>query len=80
VSAGEYAGMDDEKILCRLDVRQCAETRITKETERFLVYVQGNEATPSPALHTGIRQIGDLAVEIWGGRSEVRVPLARARP
>lgn len=74
VAPGEYAGMDDEKILCRLDVRQCAETKITRETARFLVYVQGNPAAPYPALEAGLRRIGDLLVEIGGGRYEVIAP------
>src|SRR5262249_21915075 len=41
VLPGEYACMDDEKILCRMDVKQCQETRITKETKAFIIYVQG---------------------------------------
>jgi methionyl-tRNA synthetase len=74
VAAGEYAALDDEKILCRLDVRQCEETRITRETPAFLVYVQGNPAAPYPALEAGLRQIGDLVVEIGGGAYQVVEP------
>lgn len=74
VAAGEYAGMDEEKVLCRLDVRQCAETRITKETTRLLVYVQGNAFTPAAMLDAGIRRIGELVVETCGGRCEVIAP------
>jgi DNA/RNA-binding domain of Phe-tRNA-synthetase-like protein len=74
VAAGEYAALDDEKILCRLDVRQCAETRITKETRAFLIYVQGSPAAPYPVLEAGLRQLGDLVVEIGGGRYQVIAP------
>jgi len=74
VAAGEYACMDEEKILCRLDVRQCAETRITKETERMVVYAQGSAATPRPMLESGMRRIAELLVEICGGRYQVIEP------
>ncbi len=74
VAPGEYAGMDDEKILCRLDVRQCDETRITKDTQAFMIYVQGSPAAPYPALEEGLRRIGDLIVEIGGGGYRVIPP------
>ncbi|HET6411230.1 MAG TPA: phenylalanine--tRNA ligase beta subunit-related protein [Anaeromyxobacter sp.] len=74
VAAGEYAGMDEEKIICRLDIRQCAETRITKETERFMVYVQGNAATLATSLEAAIRQVGDLLVDTCGGRYALVLP------
>ena len=75
VAKGEYAAMDDEKILCRLDVRQCAETRITKETVRMVVYAQGSAAVSYPALEAGVRWIADLVVEICGGSCEVIAPV-----
>jgi methionyl-tRNA synthetase len=71
VRAGEYACLDDEKILCRLDVKQCRETRITKATAAFLVYVQGNRATSPAEVLSGLRQVGDLIVEICGGAYEI---------
>ena len=54
IAAGEYACLDDEKVLCRLDVKQCQETRITKATTEFLVYVQGNPATREEDLLAGL--------------------------
>ncbi|MGC3997840.1 MAG: phenylalanine--tRNA ligase beta subunit-related protein [Anaeromyxobacter sp.] len=68
IAAGEYAALDAEKVLCRLDVRQCQETRITKDTQAFAVYVQGSPATPRALLEEGLRRIGELVVEIGGGR------------
>ena len=43
---GEYACVDDEKVLCRLDAKQCQQTRITRNTAAFLVYVQGCRPRP----------------------------------
>jgi DNA/RNA-binding domain of Phe-tRNA-synthetase-like protein len=74
VAAGEYACVDDEKVLCRLDVRQCAETKITKDTRAFLVYVQGCAAAPTPVLEAGVRQIAELVLEIGGGSYTVVAP------
>ena len=76
VAAGEYACLDGEKVLCRLDVKQCQETRITKATTEFLVYVQGNPATREEDLLAGLRRIGDLVGEICGGSRESIAPVA----
>jgi len=71
VSPGEYACTDAEKILCRLDVKQCQETRITKETRQFMVYVQGNKATSRDYLDKALTQVCELIKEICGGTYEV---------
>ncbi len=71
VSPGEYACCDSEKILCRLDVKQCQETRITKETRQFMVYVQGNRATNRDYLEKALTQVCALIKEICGGSYEV---------
>ncbi len=65
--AGEYACADDEKVLCRLDVKQCEETKVTKATSEFLVYVQGNRFTTAANMQSALRRIGELARDIGGG-------------
>ncbi len=71
VSPGEYAAMDADKILCRMDVKQCAETRITKETAAFIVYVQGNRETEYGYLYKALKDVCDLITETCGGSYEV---------
>jgi DNA/RNA-binding domain of Phe-tRNA-synthetase-like protein len=71
VSPGEYAGRDAEKILCRTDVKQCAETRITKETAAFIVYVQGNRETEYAYLQKALTDICELVKETCGGTYEI---------
>ena len=71
VSPGEYAAMDTGKILCRMDVKQCAETRITKETAEFIVYVQGNRETENGYLYKALKDVCDLITETCGGTYEV---------
>lgn len=74
VRPGEYAAMDDEKIICRMDVKQCQETKITKETKAFIVYVQGNRATDFDYVLDGLHQVCNLIQEICGGAYEVILP------
>ncbi len=67
VNTGEYACTDAEKIICRLDVKQCQETRITKETSRFMLYVQGNRNTSPDYLAQALLEVCELIKEICGG-------------
>jgi DNA/RNA-binding domain of Phe-tRNA-synthetase-like protein len=59
VAPGEYAAMDEEKILCRLDLKQCNETKCGEGTTDFLVYVQGNAVTSDEYVLNGLRQVCD---------------------
>ncbi len=71
VAVGEYACMDATKIICRLDVKQCDQTKVTKTTQALVVYVQGNANTSAEYLENGLREICDLLREICGGVYEV---------
>ncbi len=74
VTSGEYACLDDEKILCRMDIKQCQETRITKDTAHFIIYVQGNRQTDFDYVLQGLNQVCQLLHEICGGTSETILP------
>jgi methionyl-tRNA synthetase len=71
VRAGEYACLDEEKIVCRMDVKQCQETRVTKDTAEIVFYVQGNRATTEDDVLAGLRAVCELVTEICGGTYEV---------
>ena len=71
VNAGEYACMDDEKILCRLDLKQCEETKITKDTKRFMVYVQGNRHAPLDLLQHALEDVCHNITTFCGGTYEI---------
>jgi DNA/RNA-binding domain of Phe-tRNA-synthetase-like protein len=71
VQAGEYACTDDEKIICRMDVKQCDETKITKSTQAFIVYVQGNKNTEFDYLRDALKKVCELIQEICGGTYEI---------
>ncbi len=57
VSKGEYACLDDEKILCRMDLKQCDETKVGGDTKKFIVYVQGNSATSDEYVLEGLQKV-----------------------
>jgi len=57
VASGEYACMDDEKILCRMDLKQCDETKVGENTKNFIVYVQGNSATSEEYVLEGLKKV-----------------------
>jgi len=71
VSAGEYACMDAEKILCRMDIKQCDDTKISKETKEFMVYVQGNQQVAFDSLREALMNVCELITEICGGTYEI---------
>jgi DNA/RNA-binding domain of Phe-tRNA-synthetase-like protein len=70
VNPGEYACMDSEKIMCRLDLKQCNETKVTKETKRYLVYVQGNRFVPGQLLESALKEVCENLTKFCGGDFE----------
>jgi DNA/RNA-binding domain of Phe-tRNA-synthetase-like protein len=71
VRPGQYACMDDEKIVCLMDVKQCEETRITKQTSELVVYVQGNGRTTPQDVLGGLERLCVLVTETCGGTYEI---------
>ena len=74
VQKGEYACMDEEKILCRMDIKQCNETKITKDTKEFMIYVQGNKNVDSDYLQEILQKVCNLIKKICGGDYQVIKP------
>lgn len=67
VAPGEYGAIDEEKILCRLDLKQCDETKCGQETKNFLVYVQGNTETDAAYVLNGLQKVCDNIKNFCGG-------------
>ncbi len=68
---GEYACTDDEKILCRLEAKQCNETKITKETKNIMLYVQGNKNTSDTYLHESLKKMCEMITKTCDGTYEI---------
>lgn len=67
VAAGEYACMDDEKIICRMDVKQCDETKVGDGTRDFIIYVQGNSEIDESYVEAGLQKVCDNIERFCGG-------------
>jgi methionyl-tRNA synthetase len=59
IAPGEYAAIDEEKVICRLDLKQCDETKCGKDTTDLLVYVQGNAQTSDEYVLEGLQRVCD---------------------
>jgi len=73
VNAGEYAVMDEEKIICRLDLKQCDQTKVGENTKDFIVYVQGNKETSEEYLLEGLKEVCNNIAEFCGGEYKINL-------
>jgi len=71
VASNEYAAMDDEKIICRLDLKQCNETKVDENTKNFIVYVQGNAETSEEYVLDGLKKVCDNISKFCGGEYKI---------
>ena len=71
VPSGEYACMDEDKILCRMDIKQCDETRVTRETRDLMLYVQGNGASDERRVRDGLARACEYLVRYGGAECRV---------
>ena len=76
VKKGEYVCTDEEKVICWLDIRQCAETKITGKTKAYLVYLQGNRNTSDAYLGRYLEKIIDYQTRFCGSRPVKRIEAA----
>ena len=71
VNRGEYACMDEGKIICRMDIKQCNETKIDENTENVFIYVQGNANTSEAYIKGALKQACENIVKFCGGQYKI---------
>lgn len=71
VEAGEYACVDDEHILCRLDVKQSEFTKVDDKTKSVMIYVQGNKENKDEDLKKALKEICGNTVKFCGGNYRI---------
>lgn len=72
VQAGEYAYIDEaDTVLCRLEVRQCDQTKITVDTTDAIVILQGNPNVPVELLRSATETLCARIAQYCGGESTV---------
>jgi len=64
---GKFAIVDEEKVLCWLDVKQGQHTKIGMDSRNLLLYVQGNAATSTLYLEEAITEMCELITKYAGG-------------
>jgi methionyl-tRNA synthetase len=67
IQPGKFAIMDEEKILCWLDVKQGQHTKVGLNSKNLLLYVQGNKETSSLYLEEAITEMCELITKYSGG-------------
>ncbi|WP_169810989.1 B3/B4 domain-containing protein [Nocardia amamiensis] len=73
VSAGEYAYLDDEDVLCRLEVRQCEKSKVDASTTDCLFVVHGSPMHSHAQLMQAEERLVELLSKYCGGRDPVDV-------
>jgi len=67
IESGEFGVTDDEKVLCRMDIKQCDQTKVTEDTKNIILYVEGNENISESDLKNVIEETCELIVKFCGG-------------
>jgi len=75
VPEGEYACVDQAKVLCRMDIKQGDQTKITDRTKNIFVYVQGNPNTPDDYLKQALEEIITNITRFCGGKAVISEPI-----
>ena len=66
INKGEYAFMDDKEVLCRMDIKQCDKTKITKNTKNVILYAQGNRSVKDGYLKDAVVEVCETLRGIYG--------------
>jgi methionyl-tRNA synthetase len=67
VPSGKFAMIDDEKVLCWLDIKQGQHTKIGLNSKNLLLYVQGNKKTTGLYLEETLEEMCKLITSYAGG-------------
>ena len=71
IEVGEYACVDNEHVLCRLDVKQSEYTKVDNRTKNVMVYVQGNKENKDEDLGHALKEICENSVKFCGGSYKI---------
>ena len=68
IGKGEYAYIDEgrNEVICRLETRQGARTKVTKDSSECFFIVQGNQATDKAYIEKAIARLQDLLTRYCG--------------
>lgn len=71
IKPGEYVVVDDENVMCRLEVKQGDHTKIDKNSKNVFLYVQGNKEVSDDHLKNALEEMCELITKFSGGSYEI---------
>jgi DNA/RNA-binding domain of Phe-tRNA-synthetase-like protein len=82
VVPGEYGYVDaEDRLLCRLDVRQADFSKVTERTRNVLLIVEGTAEHDPQVIRRAVEEVIELVTRHCGGTTEVvALPVAKEEP
>lgn len=71
VQAGEYSYIDEQEIICRLEMKQIEKTKVTEDSKDIFFIVQGNEATSDEYVENAALKLIDIITTYCGGQGYI---------
>ena len=65
---GEFAYVDEEGLICRMDIRQCDRTKTTDNTTSVFVIFQGHETIEAGLLERSVALLDEVVADLWALR------------
>ena len=74
IRKGEYAALDEEKVICRLELKQCEQTKVTKNTKKILLYYSGAKNHTQEQISDALVEACELIKQTCGGDYKIIYP------
>lgn len=71
VQKGEYSYIDNQEIICRLEMKQIEKTKVTENSKDIFFIVQGNENTSEEYVKEGALKLIDVITSYCGGHGYI---------
>lgn len=71
VQPGEYSYIDDQEIICRLEMKQIEKTKVTENSTDIFFIVQGNENTSEDDVKQCALKLIDVITTYCGGKGYI---------
>ncbi len=77
---GEYAALDDEKVICRLELKQCEQTKVTKYSRQVLLYYQGVKGHTQEQANAALLEACELIKSVCEADYSIIYPKTNMAP
>lgn len=80
IKKGEYSALDSEKVICYLELKQCEQTKVAKNTRKILLYYQGHKGHTQEQVNNALTDACNLIVKFCGGDYKIIYPKNLEKP